>query len=31
MYTLLIGDPGAEVAAIDLEHWPSSWVRPRTF
>jgi hypothetical protein len=31
MYTLLVGDPGAEVAAVDVEHWPSSWVRPRSF
>lgn len=31
MYTLLVGDPGAELAAVDLEHWPSSWVRPRSF
>jgi hypothetical protein len=31
MYTLLVGDPGAEVAAIDLEDWPTPWVRPRTF
>jgi hypothetical protein len=31
MYTLLVGEPGAEVAAIDVENWPSPWVRPRTF
>jgi hypothetical protein len=31
MYTLLVGEPGAEVAAVDLEYWPSSWVRPRSF
>jgi hypothetical protein len=31
MYTLLVGDPGAEVAAVDVENWPSPWVRPRTF
>ncbi|HEX2809291.1 MAG TPA: hypothetical protein VHN80_24260 [Kineosporiaceae bacterium] len=31
MYTLLVGDPGAEVAAVDIENWPSPWVRPRTF
>jgi hypothetical protein len=31
MYTLLVGNPGAEVAAVDVEHWPSSWVRPRSF
>lgn len=31
MYTLLVGDPGAEIAAVDLEHWPSSWTRPRSF
>ena len=29
MYTFLVGDPGAEVAAIDLERWPSAWMRPR--
>jgi hypothetical protein len=29
MYTLLVGEPGAEVAAVDLERWPSSWIRPR--
>jgi hypothetical protein len=29
MYTLLVGDPGAEVAAVDLEDWPPSWTRPR--
>jgi hypothetical protein len=26
-----VGEPGAEVAAIDVENWPSPWVRPRTF
>lgn len=30
MYTLLVGEPGEEVAAVDLEHWPSSWIRPRS-
>jgi len=29
MYTLLVGEPGREVAAVDLENWPSSWTRPR--
>ncbi|HEY6797375.1 MAG TPA: hypothetical protein VI248_22085 [Kineosporiaceae bacterium] len=31
MYTLLVGDPGAEVAAVDLEDWPASWTRPRAY
>jgi hypothetical protein len=31
MYTMLVGDPGAEEAALDLEQWPSSWMRPRSF
>ena len=25
MYTLLVGEVGAEAAALDLEYWPSSW------
>ncbi|MDQ1289447.1 MAG: hypothetical protein QG622_3013 [Actinomycetota bacterium] len=30
MYTLLVGEPGEEVAAVDLEQWPSCWTRPRS-
>jgi hypothetical protein len=31
MYTLLVGEPGEETAAVDLEDWPSSWTRPRSY
>jgi hypothetical protein len=31
MYTLLVGDPGAEIAAVDLEGWPAPWTRPRAY
>jgi len=31
MYTLLVGDPGREVAGVDLEDWPPSWTRPRAY
>jgi hypothetical protein len=31
MYTLLVGDPGAEIAAVDLEDWPIGWTRPRAY
>ena len=30
MYTLLVGDVGREIAAVDLEDWPPSWTRPRS-
>jgi hypothetical protein len=31
MYTLLVGEAGAEVAAVDLENWPAPWTRPRAY